>query len=172
MANDSCMKRVLIIGCPGSGKSTFARELQAVTGLPLCHLDLLYWNADRTTVPKVVFLQRLKETLRQEHWIIDGNYSKTLELRLQHCDTVLFLDYPTEVCLSGIASRIGKSRPDMPWTEEKADLELLELVRCYPERERQAVLALLDRYAGEKNIITFRTREDTGNYLAGLRNAK
>jgi len=162
------MKKIIVIGCPGSGKSTFARKLQAMTGLPLCHLDLLYWKADRTTVSEAVFLQQLNEVLHQDCWIIDGNYRKTLELRLRHCDTVFFLDYPTAVCLSGIASRIGKPRPDMPWTEEQEAPELMELVRHYPQRERPAVMELLDRYAGEKNIITFRTREATGNYLAGL----
>ena len=109
------MKRVMIIGCPGSGKSTLARALAAKTGLPLYCLDLMYWNPDRTTKPKEEFRTALRETVKLPEWIIDGNYGSTLELRMEACDTVIFLDYPLEVCLSGIEERRGKPRPDMPW---------------------------------------------------------
>ena len=84
------MKRIMIIGCPGSGKSTFSRALNNVTGIPLFHLDNMYWNADKTTVSKTVFKERLYQTIKKETWIIDGNYGSTLEIRLQACDTVFF----------------------------------------------------------------------------------
>ena len=109
------MDRVLVIGCPGSGKSTFSRALAEKTGFSLVHLDRLYWNADRTTVEKQVFRRRLEDALEGESWIIDGDYASTMELRLQRCDTVFFLDYPEEVCLSGVRDRIGKPRADLPW---------------------------------------------------------
>ena len=83
------MKKVLVIGSPGSGKSTFARKLQDITGLPLVYLDRLQWNADRTVVDRSVFLARL-EKLQMDAWIIDGNYACMLEMRLQVCDTVFF----------------------------------------------------------------------------------
>ena len=89
------MRKVMIIGCPGSGKSTFARALHAATGLPLYYLDMLYWNADKTTVSKEVFRGRLREILDTDAWILDGNYGSTIEIRLEACDTVFFLDYPT-----------------------------------------------------------------------------
>jgi len=108
------MKKVIIIGCPGSGKSTFGRRLKKVTGLPLYHLDMIYWNEDQTTVPKEIFINRLKEALKSPEWIIDGNYASTMEMRLNECDTVFFLDYPTEVCIQGIEARKGKKRSDMP----------------------------------------------------------
>ena len=111
------MNRALIVGCPGSGKSTFARRLRDVTGLPLHYLDRLYWNADKTHVSREVFDARLEEILIQERWIIDGNYARTLARRLERCDAVFFLDYPVEVCLEGIALRRGAPREDMPWVE-------------------------------------------------------
>ena len=86
------MQKVIVIGCPGSGKSTFSRALHNITGVSLYHLDMLYWNADRTTVSKEVFRARLAEIIAKDSWIIDGNYGSTLELRMQACDTVVFLD--------------------------------------------------------------------------------
>ena len=85
------MKKIIVIGCPGSGKSTFSRELHKNTGIPLFHLDMMYWNSDKTIVEKAVFLERLSDVLRQNEWIIDGNYASTMELRLKECDTVIFL---------------------------------------------------------------------------------
>ena len=88
------MQKVIVIGCPGSGKSTFSRALSQKTDLPLFHLDMLYWNADRTTVEKSVFLSRLSEILSLDKWIIDGNYNRTVEMRLKECDTVFLFDLP------------------------------------------------------------------------------
>ena len=95
----------MVIGCPGSGKSTFSRELHARTGIPLYYLDRMYWNADKTTVEKAVFRERLAQAVALDEWIIDGNYGSTLEMRMEACDTVVLLDYPTEVCLQGVQDR-------------------------------------------------------------------
>ena len=100
------MKKIMVIGCPGSGKSTFSRKLHEMTGIPLFHLDMMYWNPDRTTVDKEVFLERLSNTITKSEWLIDGNYGSTIELRLQACDTVIFLDYPLDVCLNGVVGEI------------------------------------------------------------------
>ena len=106
----SSMKKVLVIGCPGSGKSTFSRALHQATGLPLYHLDMLYWNPDKTTVERKEFLKRLHDVLQRDEWIVDGNYASSLEMRMNLCDTVFFLDYPVEVCLEGVRLRKGKPR--------------------------------------------------------------
>ena len=161
------MKRIIVIGCPGSGKSTFARALQTRTGLPLHYLDLLYWNADRTTVARDAFRARLNEILLQEEWIIDGNYSSTMELRIQACDTIFFLDYATEVCLAGILSRRGKARPDMPWVEIDEDTEFTEYVRDFQANSRPQILSLLDRYA-DREIHVLKTREEADAYLSAF----
>ena len=115
------MKQVIAIGCPGSSKSTFARVLAEKTGLPPVHLDRLFWNADRTTVEKPVFLAWLEEAMRGETWIIDGNYGAAMERRMAASDAVFFLDYPVEVRFAGVRGRIGKPRPDMPWVETEKD---------------------------------------------------
>lgn len=162
------MKRIMVIGCPGSGKSTFSRALGEKTGLPLYHLDMMYWNADKTTVEKSVFLSRLFEVLSQDAWIIDGNYSSTMERRMEACDTVILLDLPTDVCLEGIRMRRGKARSDMPWIETEEDTEFVGFIRGFYEKQRPAILTLLDKYR-EKNILVFHSREEADAFLNQLK---
>ncbi|MBQ6948221.1 MAG: adenylate kinase [Firmicutes bacterium] len=160
------MKKVIIIGCPGSGKSTFARKLQSVTGLPLHHLDLIYWKSDRTIVPREEFLEKLHQIMAQEQWIIDGNYASTMEMRMQACDTVIFLDYPPELCLAGAQERKGKVRPDLPWVESNDldDSEFMKYIRKFHELNRPTILSLLEKYS-DKEIIIFHSREDAEIFL-------
>ena len=160
------MKKVIIIGCPGSGKSTFARKLQSVTGLPLHHLDLIYWKSDRTIVPREEFLEKLHQIMAQKQWIIDGNYASTMEMRMQVCDTVIFLDYPPELCLAGAQERKGKARPDLPWVESNDldDSEFMEYIRKFHELNRPTILSLLEKYS-DKEIIIFHRREDAEIFL-------
>lgn len=160
------MKKVLIIGCPGSGKSTFSRALHSALGLPLYHLDMLYWNADKTTVEKSVFLQRLEEALKKDRWIIDGNYLSTMELRLKNCDTVIFLDYPLSTCIGGVLERMGKPRSDMPWVETEEDEEFMDFIKSFEEKSRPEVMKLLEKYK-EKKILVFTSREQGDEFLKG-----
>lgn len=158
------MKRVIVIGCPGSGKSVFSKALHNITGLPLVHLDMLFWNKDKTTVEKSVFHERLAEVLKNSEWIIDGNYSDTMELRMNACDTVVFLDYPTEVCLSGVKDRQGKARSDMPWVETEVDEEFVEFIKNYNMQNRPKVMELLEKYSA-KSIYVFSDRDEAGEFL-------
>ena len=160
------MKKVIVIGCPGSGKSTVSRALHNKTGIPLYHLDMMYWNADKTTVEKSLFLERLSAVLEKDEWIIDGNYGSTMELRMVACDTVIFLDYPLEVCLDGIKERRGKPRSDMPWIETEEDAEFIEFIKNYNKQQKPKVLELLKKY-GDKNIIIFKSREQSDAFLNG-----
>ena len=160
------MKKVIVIGCPGSGKSTISRELHNKTGIPLYHLDMMYWNADKTTVEKSVFLERLSVVLEKDEWIIDGNYGSTMKLRMAACDTVIFLDYPLDVCLDGIRERRGKSRSDMPWVETEEDAEFVEFIKNYNEQQKPKVLELLKKY-GDKNIVILKSREQVDAFLNG-----
>ena len=161
------MKKVMVIGCPGSGKSTFSRALQNKTGILLYHLDMMYWNADKTVVEREAFLKRLSAALDTEEWIIDGNYASTMELRLSKCDTVFFLDLPTDDCLEGMRARMGKPRSDMPWIETEEDAEFSEYIKKYREQERPKVMRLLDKF-NEKSIIIFKSREEADEFLTEL----
>ena len=160
------MKKNIVIGCPGSGKSTFARALHDKTGIPLYHLDMMYWNADKTTVEKSAFLERLYAVLEKDEWIIDGNYGSTMELRMAACDTVIFLDYPLDVCLDGIKERRGKPRSDMPWIETEEDAEFIEFIKSYNDQQKPKVFELIEKYS-DKNIIIFKSREQADAFLNG-----
>lgn len=161
--------RIIILGCSGSGKSTFARKLQEKTGLPLIHLDNIWWKANRTHISREEFDRRLAEILAGERWIIDGDYSRTYEVRFRACDTVFFLDFNEEQCMAGITDRIGKDRPDIPWTETGLDPELVELVKNYAENNRPVVHSLLEKYK-EKQSIIFKSREEMDSWLTKLNN--
>ena len=163
------MNKIIVIGCPGSGKSTFSKELHNRTGIPLFHLDMMFWNADKTTVEKSVFRKRLLNILKLDKWIIDGNYQSTMESRLRECDTVFFLDYSLETCLEGVRVRRGKARTDMPWIEKEKeeDAEFVEFIKNYRSESRPIVLALLRQYE-HKKIYIFKERSEAEEFLNRL----
>ncbi len=162
------MQKVLIIGCPGAGKSTFARRLQSLTGLPLYYLDRLWHRPDRTHITREEFDRTLAEWLARPAWIIDGDYSRTLQVRLEACDTVFFLDYPLEACLAGVENRRNSLRPDMPWVETELNAEFLQYILDFGRDQLPIVTALLERYRGRRKIITFHSRAEADNYLNAL----
>ena len=162
------MERVIITGCPGGGKSTFARRLRDVSGLPLYYLDRLWHRPDRTTVTREAFDLRLREILREDRWIIDGNYQRTLELRLAACDTAFLLDLPPEKCLAGARSRIGRPREDLPWVETEFDEEFRQSIVEFPRDCLPRIYELLNQYREGRKIVIFRSREEADGYLERL----
>ena len=141
---EKLMKKVIVIGSPGAGKSTFSRKLRDVTGLPLYYLDMIWHNRS---------------------WIIDGNYLSTMELRLENCDTIFLLDYPLEVCLAGAKARIGTKREDIPWVETEFDEEFRQWILNFPKDQLPVIYQLLEKYGQNRNIHIFRSREAAENYL-------
>lgn len=166
------MKRVIVIGCPGSGKSTFSKSLHKITNIPLLHLDMIFWNSDKTTVEKTVFLEKLSKALQKDEWIIDGNYASTMELRMNACDTVIFFDYPVDICLDGINKRKGIPRSDIPWIESgEDDVEFVEFIKNYNSQSRPEVMKLLDKYL-YKNIFIFSNRSQAEEFLIKVQREK
>lgn len=160
-------KRVAVIGCPGGGKSTFSRALRDRVGLPLYHLDAIYWRDDRTHLSREEFYPLMQKIIAREEWIMDGNYNATLEWRISACDLLIFLDYPAEVCLEGVRARRGQKRSDMPWVEEGDDQEFLEFIRAFETESRPRILELIGKYP-DKAVVTFRSREEAEGYLREL----
>lgn len=159
------MEKVIIIGCPGGGKSTFARRLQQLTGLPLHHLDTIWHKPDRTTVTREEFDRRLDELLAGRYWIVDGNYQRTIERRLAACDTVFLLNYPTQVCLAGAAARVGQAHDDLPWVEESLDPEFRQWIETFAQTQLPQIYALLEHYRAGRQIMIFHSRDEADAWL-------
>ena len=158
-------QKAIILGSPGAGKSTFARRLRDATGLPLHHLDLIFHRPDRTTVSRQEFDGKLQEILAGDRWIIDGNYNRTIEMRLKRCDAVFLLDLPLEVCLAGIEARVGAAREDMPWYETEVDSEFRQFVLDFPKESLPRVYELIQQYREGKTVVVFKSREEVDTYL-------
>lgn len=165
------LERVLVIGSPGAGKSTLARGLRDALGLPLVYLDMIWHKPDGTNVTRAEFDERLTEALGGERWIIDGTYLRTLERRLERCDTAIFLDLPVETCLAGAAARIGQPREDLPWQEDTLDPEFADYIRRFPTENRPEIVAALDAWSARRRIITLRSHAEADAFLAHLRDA-
>ncbi len=161
-------KKILVIGCPGGGKSTFSRALAEKTGLPLVHLDMLNWRPDRTTVGREELDRRIAEVLATDAWIMDGNYNRTQPRRMDAADLVFFFDMPVEVCLAGVYARRGQVRSDMPWVEgETMDAEFLASIRDFHGRPRENILTRLAERP-HLPVVTFRSHGEVDAYVAGL----
>jgi adenylate kinase family enzyme len=164
------MKRILVIGSGGAGKSTFSRQLGEVLGIEVVHLDVEHWRPGWVEPPKDEWGQRVRELVSGEEWIIDGNYSGTMEVRLAACDTVVFIDLPRAVCVWRVMKRVvtyrSDRRPDMAeGCSEKFDLKFLKWVWDYPKRSRPRVLRLLEDNSREKKVYRLRSRAEVENFL-------
>ena len=163
------MNRILVIGCPGAGKTYFAKALSKLIDIPVVHMDNLYWNKDRTSVSKDELENKLLPYLKEEKWIIDGNYHETLKQRLEYATDVFFLNMPRETCIEGILERIDQPRDDIPWIETKKDaIELIEWTIDYESRTKEDEERLLKKYK-KVNVHILHSREEVNNYLNSLK---
>lgn len=160
-------QKIILLGCPGSGKSTISKKLRDATGLPLFHLDNIWWKPDKSHISRAEFDQKLEEILSGDRWIIDGDYSRTVEIRFKSCDTVIFLDYSFEECMNGIKERVGKKRTDMPWTEQTLDPELVKQVENYERDNRPVILSLFEKYP-DVNRLVFKSRLEAAEWMRRL----
>lgn len=158
--------KIIVIGCPGSGKSTFSKKLSKILNLPIYHLDMLYHNSDGTHISKEELEEKLKTIFKENNnWIIDGNYQRTLEMRMKECDTIILLDYPIEVCLAGAEARIGIQREDLPFIEEKLDENFKQSIIDFSKEKLPQIYKLLEKYKKTKNIIVFKSRGEADSYI-------
>lgn len=164
------MKKVIVIGSGGSGKSTFSRRLGEVTGLPVVHLDKLYWHAGWVKTPADEWQAIVRSELEKPEWIMDGNFGGTRPMRLAACDTVIFLDLPRWLCMYRIVKRTityrKGTRPDMAeGCHERFDLRFMLWVWNYPNSGRRRVVNELETLT-DKKIITLRTSAEVADFLA------
>jgi len=164
------MKRILVIGPGGSGKSTFATRLGERLNLEVNHLDRFYWQPGWVKPSPEQWLKTVEELVSRDSWVIDGNFSGTLELRARNCDTIVFLDLSRFVCLWRIAKRLLRyrngTRPDMAeGCREKIDLDFVLWIWNYSRRSKPKVLRLLREYSQTKKIVRLRSRAEVERFL-------
>ncbi len=163
----------MLIGNSGAGKSTLARELGRRTGLPVVHLDALYWQPGWVEPAREEWRVTQREALDGTDWIADGNYSGTMEERLPAADVVVLLDYPRWVCLLGVVTRAWRyrhtPRPDMaPCCPERLDLSFLRYVWSYPGKHRPRVLAKVDGHGKNDVLVRLRNRREARAWLDAM----
>ena len=161
------MNKVIVIGSPGAGKSYFSKQLASSIELPLYHLDNIYWKEDRTHISRDELILKMNEIMGGDKWIIDGNYISTIEHRISRAETIFFLDFPTKVCMEGIASRVGVKRDDMPWTEDELDPEFRKFVEEFQAETQPLIDEILSRYP-DKELYRFTSREDIRRFMEDL----
>lgn len=165
------MQRVMVIGSPGAGKSTLARRLASLTGLPLRHLDAEYWLPRWTERDPDEWRAKLAALVAQDSWIIDGNYGGSLAVRVARADTIVHLDYPTAICLWRAVRRIATSHgrvrtdtaPDCP---EQLDLSFLGYIATFRSRKRAKIMRLTSRFSGR--VLRFTRPVEAERWLAAL----
>ena len=131
------------------------------------YLDAIWHTPDRTHISREEYDARLAEILALDSWIIDGNYSRTIERRMSACDTVFLFDLPVEVCLDGAISRIGKGRYDIPWIETELDPSFKKEIEEFPNKNLPTIYALIDKNKDGKTVFVFKSREEADAFLNG-----
>lgn len=171
------MKKILIIGSGGAGKSTLARHLGDALGIEVIHLDKLHWKPNWTSPPKEEWRKTVEQELKKDSWVMDGNFGGTMEMRLAVSDTVIYLDFPRTICLYRALKRIfiyyNKTRPDMgEGCREKLDFEFLGWVWNFPTRAKPEIEERLKRLTGDQKIIKLRSPREVEKFLKDLSKIK
>ncbi len=168
------MRRVLVIGSGGAGKTTLALEVGEITGLPVVHLDKLHWGPGWTMPDARVWRRRLEDAMSADDWVLDGNYSGSLDMRLAKADTVLFIDFPPYLCVWRALRRAiqyrGRTRPDMaPDCEERLTLSFLYWIWTFRSRRVAAIMQMIEEHARAAEVFIFRSPGQVDRYVEALR---
>lgn len=166
------MQKVVVIGSGGSGKSTFSRRLGEATGLPVVHLDRLFWRPGWVKTPADEWEEIVRRELEKPEWIMDGNFGGTRKMRFEACDTVILLDLPRYLCIYRILKRTilfrNKRRPDMAdGCPERFDPEFLSWIWTYPSSGRVRAVNDLSQ-VGSKAVYVLQSRQEIERFLNNL----
>lgn len=164
------MQKIAVIGSPGAGKSTFAKQLSQILSIEVIHLDTVFWQPDWNEVPQNEWKNTLRELISREYWIMDGNHPEAIDQYLEAADTIIFLDMHQAVCVWRVLARLmrnlGRSRPDLPgFAPEVLDWDVLKGVWFYPKAERPLILQKLDHYAAGRQVYQLRKLVEAKKFL-------
>jgi len=157
--------KILVIGCCGSGKSYLARQLRDYTNLPLYYIDCIFWKENWTHLSKDELKEEINKITSTDKWIIDGNYSSSLEDRFIKADTIFFMDISEEECIKAEANRRGKPREDLPsFLKEEYDPSFIDFIKSFKSNKRSIIMNLMKKY-NDKNYYIFKSREEKDIFL-------
>ena len=170
MQTTNNMKKIVILGCAGCGKSTLAKKLGSQLNIPVLHLDTIYWKANWKEEDSQIFLEKQIEMIKKDAWILDGNYRDTLDMRLKDCDTVIYLDYPRRTAIYGIYKRYFeyRNKPRDTIAEgcpEKIDKSFFKWVWNFRKNARPIIINKINEYKLEKEVLIFKRRRHLKKYL-------
>ncbi|WP_171176791.1 AAA family ATPase [Ruegeria sp. HKCCD8929] len=165
------MQRIMVIGGPGSGKSTLGRKLGAQLGLPVVHMDPIYWLGDWVERDKTEAMRLAKEAADRPEWVFEGNHSSSMEYRAERADLILFLDMPRVLRMWRVLWRSlryhGRTRPDMgPNCPERFDRAFLEFCWSYDRNGRLRALRFIDDWRGCRNVRVLTSRRQVEDFLS------
>jgi adenylate kinase family enzyme len=173
MLRSGTPQRVLVMGCSGSGKSTFGRQLADKLGLPFVSMDQIFWQPGWREPEPAEFAAKMTREAEKPAWVMDGNYISqgAGELRRARADTIVWFDLPRWVCMLGIirrsATSYGKVRPEMaPGCPEKFDWEFWRYVWTYRAVRRPKLLAYFSALRADQRLVTFTARAQAADFLA------
>lgn len=166
------MERILIIGSNGAGKSTFSFRLAEKTGLPLTHIDQIYWRGAWDVTPEDEFDRRVQTEAQKPRWIIEGNNLRSLPRRLDRADTVFCFEFPPPLCVLNILRREwtyrGRVRPDMPdQCVSRWDVNFLESVWTFSRKNHRRITSMFQE-ATNIRIIRFTNYRQVEQFLNRL----
>ena len=167
------MKRVMVIGCGGAGKTTFARNLHSITGIKLIHLDQHYWQADWVETNSADWEKKVEQLSAEEEWIIDGNYGGTMDIRLSKADTVIFINRSKWLCIYRVLYRfiknVGRSREDMAeGCPERFTWDFIKYIYHYNNTRRPQILAKLNSLVAGQEIVVLNNSLEIKQYLLSI----
>lgn len=164
------MKRIMIIGSAGAGKSTLARKLEEITKIRAIHMDTLFWKKNWIPVSQEELFQKVEKIIENDSWIMDGNYSKSMFIRFNRADTIIFLDTPLWLCLYRVIKRriiyANKERPDMTkGCKEKIDWEFIKWIIIYHRHKKKKIKNTIISYSNSKKIFIIKNNKDKEKLL-------
>ena len=167
------MERVLVLGCAGAGKSTLARRIAEARGLPLIQLDRAFWRSGWIPTPDEDWRTLLHKISAGPRWVMDGNYSGSLSIRLPRADTVIWLDYPRHVCLRRVLARTarnaGRVRDGLPeGCPERLNVEFLRWIWNFNAKHRPRLIAAFEEFGAHAAVHRLKSDRDAERLLAEL----
>lgn len=170
------MKRILVIGSGGAGKSTISRDLSKILNIQVIHLDTHFWLPGWVQLESEKWTKRVDELIAQDSWIMDGNYNGTLDKRFKRADTIFYMDFSRCRCLFNAIKRMimgryfFRKRPDLTeGCREGFDWEFYKWIWNFNKNHRDEYYKMLYSLKDKKKVYIIRSYKEKRRILKELR---